>query len=119
MEGREAGLARTVAITLDAWLRDPRDAALYVRLLTAVEAWRAHVDNRPEAAPAIDQAPTQSDGALGAERDGVSPVAASTATAALLEKLRRIQADAHRREHSAAAEELEPPQSSDAGPESG
>jgi hypothetical protein len=36
-------LARHLADTADAWLRDPRDRALYGRLVDAVDAWRAYV----------------------------------------------------------------------------
>ena len=102
MDEREAALARAVAETVDAWLRDPRHAALYARLLIAVEAWRARrskTDDGPTTSvdqPAEDIAEQATDG------PGADVMQVSAATAALIEKLRRIQADAHKREHPPA-----------------
>lgn len=109
MDDRAAALARAVAETVDAWLRDPRDAALYVRLLTAVEAWRARL-------AAIDSASDVTDER--ASDDVTAPVVrepahVSASTAALLENLRRLQADAHRREHPTAGANAEPPETDD------
>lgn len=42
MTDREYELARHVAATADAWLTDPRDGALYQRLVDAVLAWRSY-----------------------------------------------------------------------------
>jgi len=41
-DARAAALARHVAEAADAWLRDPLDAGIYQRLVTATLAWRAH-----------------------------------------------------------------------------
>lgn len=42
MADRIDALARHVADTVDAWLRDPRDVEVYRRLVEAAEQWRAH-----------------------------------------------------------------------------
>jgi hypothetical protein len=104
VDEREAALARAVAEAVDAWLRDPRHAALYARLLIAVEVWRARrskTDDGPTTSvdqPAEDIAEQATDG------PGADVMQVSAATAALIEKLRRIQADAHKREHPPRAE---------------
>lgn len=104
MDEREAALARAVAETVDARLRDPRHAALYARLLIAVEAWRARrskTDDGPTTSvdqPAEDIVEQATDG------PGADVMQVSAATAALIEKLRRIQAAAHKREHPPRAE---------------
>ncbi len=80
MDAREAALAKAVAETVDAWLRDPRDAALYARLLLAVEAWRSAGDV------------TLAD-------DGEPTGETSPAAAVLIDKVRRAQHRQHLREH--------------------
>lgn len=60
-DARAAVLARHVAEASDAWLRDPLDAGIYQRLVTATLAWRAHT--RPaleglEDAGRVDDPPT-------------------------------------------------------------
>lgn len=96
MDQHEGALARTVAETVDAWLRDPRDGALYMRLLIAVEAWRAR---RAAAA----QPPAGDNGDQGDEKAGENTTAAPAELAAaippLMAQLRRLQAEAHAREH--------------------
>lgn len=98
VDEHEGALARTVAETVDAWLRDPRDGALYMRLLIAVEAWRAR---RAVAAPIpaaaadvvdkVDEEPGENTTVATAELSaGIPP---------LMERLRRLQAQAHAREH--------------------
>lgn len=80
MEAREAALAKAVADTVDAWLRDPRDAALYARLLLAVEAWRSAGHVTPD-----------DDGEPGGET--------SPAAALLIDRVRRAQHRQYLREH--------------------
>jgi len=40
VEAHDAVLAERVAAAADAWLRDPQDAQVYGRLVTATLAWR-------------------------------------------------------------------------------
>ncbi|OJV22872.1 MAG: hypothetical protein BGO26_00030 [Actinobacteria bacterium 69-20] len=98
MDEHEGALARTVAETVDAWLRDPRDGALYMRLLIAVEAWRAR-----RAAGATPQPAAAVDDDQGDEKPGegatVAPVELSAGIPPLMARLRRLQAEAHAREH--------------------
>ncbi|MEV8546442.1 TetR family transcriptional regulator [Streptomyces sp. NPDC051572] len=46
VDGRLAALDHLVAAAADEWLDDPRDAAVYGRLVSAVEARRAHIGSR-------------------------------------------------------------------------
>jgi hypothetical protein len=99
VDEHEGALARTVAETVDAWLRDPRDGALYMRLLIAVEAWRARRAAAASAQPAttvddvdqVDDTPSETTATVPAELSaGIPP---------LMARLRRLQAEAHAREH--------------------
>ncbi|WP_231127249.1 hypothetical protein [Motilibacter aurantiacus] len=68
MDERLAAINERVAAAVDAWLRDPRDAGVYERMVAAVEARRAHLSppqgerptaRQPDTAPRLVPPPDE------------------------------------------------------------
>lgn len=92
MDPRLALLDRHVAQAADAWLADPRDAGVYGRLVTAIEARRQYLH------PTLDEAapePPLDDNETTADADQMNVQVRSVGTnlsgspQAVLERLRR------------------------------
>lgn len=84
MDPRLVLLDRHVAQAADAWLADPRDAGVYGRLITAIEARRQHLN------PTLDEAASNSEPDAG-RRDDDERVADNEATSAV--DVRAVGAD--------------------------